>query len=83
MRHSRQEAEDQLRRMDEFERDHPEFLVREDPDDPLFPRDLRLHDQEPPQRGVVGNVRVTGRRIERPRVMSRREWRIMLSDRIY
>jgi hypothetical protein len=82
-RHSRQEAEEELRKIEEFEHAHPELHIEEGPDDLLFPRDLRLHEQEPPQRGIVGSVRVPGRRIQSPRVMSRREWRLLLADCIY
>jgi hypothetical protein len=84
-RHSRQDAEAVLREMEEFEQESEEFGFEfgEDPDDPLFHRDVRLPDQEPPRRGIVSSVRVSGRRITQPRVMSQREWEILLADRIY
>ena len=82
-RPSRQEVEAVLREIEEFEQEADEFEFGEDPDDPLFPRDLRLPDEEPPQRGIVPSVRVSGRRITQPRVMSQREWKILLADRIY
>ncbi len=84
-RPSRQEAEAVLREVEEFEQESDEFGFEfgEDPDDPLFPMDLRLPDEEPPQRGIVPSVRVSGRRITQPRVMSQREWKILLADRIY
>jgi hypothetical protein len=77
-RHSRQDAEAVLREMEEFG-----FEFGEDPGDPLFLRDVRLHDQDPLQRGIVSSVSVSGRRITQPRVMSQREWEILLADRIY
>jgi hypothetical protein len=74
-RPSRQEAEAVLREMEEFEEEVDEFgfAFGEDPDDPPFPRDLRLPDEEPPQRGIVFSVKVSRRRITQPRVMSQRE----------
>ncbi len=67
-RPSRQEVEAVLREIEEFEQeaDEFEFEFGEDPDDPLFPRDLRLPDQEPPQRGIVPSVRVTGPGLRSP-----------------
>jgi len=84
-RPSRHEVEAVLREIEEFEQEADEFGFEfgEAPDDPLFPRDLRLPDEEPPQRGIVPSVRVSGRRITQPRVMSQREWKILLADRIY
>jgi hypothetical protein len=84
-RPSRQEAEAVLLEMEEFEQEADEFGFEfgEGPDDPPFPRDLRLPDQEPPQRGIVPSVRVSGRRIMQPRVMSQHEWKFLLVDRIY
>jgi hypothetical protein len=84
-RHSRQDAEAVLREMEEFEQESEElgFEFGEDPDDLLFHRDVRLPDQEPPRRGIVSSVGVSGRRIKHPRVMSQREWEILLADRIY
>ncbi len=84
-RPSRQEAEAVLREMEEFEQEADEFGFEfgEDPDDPPLPGDARLSDREPTQRGIVPSVRVTGRKITQPRVVSQREWEILLADRIY
>jgi hypothetical protein len=84
-RPSRQEVEALLREIEEFEQEADEFGFEfgEDPEDRPFPGDVRLPDEAPPRRGIVPSVRVSGRRITQPRVMSQREWKILLAERIY